>query len=479
MFKIKIFGIEMKIDSIDINQTLNEAKRVLDEETGLSPSFKAVFKVLILVVTILINRLKLNSSNSSKSPSTDPNRKRKKKAKSNNKPGGQNGHKGWRLEKLKDPDKIEFIKIDKTKIPSGAYKESGYESRQVIDINISRVVTEYRAQILIDQFGKKYIASFPDDVTDDVQYGSDLKAHCVYMSQFQLLPYNRIQDYFREQIGIPISEGSIYNFNKEAYNLLEKFEDTVKSKLVSSYLIHSDETGININGKRKWLHSASNDLWTYYYPHEKRGCDAMNDIGILPNFNGILCHDHWKPYYKYNCLHSLCNAHHLRELERAIEQENQKWAKDMQLLLLEINESKKNKGFIFELESQEYRKRYQDILAKAKEECPMPEKEKHKRGRVKKSKSRNLLERFINYENDVLRFMEDALVPFTNNLSENDIRMTKVQQKISGCFRSWKGAYIFCRIRSFLSTCRKNRVTAASALQILLKGECPGFINDS
>lgn len=479
MFKTKIFGTVMKIDSIDINKTLNEAKRVLENETGLSPSFKVVFKVLIALVTILINRLKLNSSNSSKSPSLDPNRERKKKAKSNKQSGGQNGHQGRRLEKLKDPDKIEFIKINKNTLPFGDYKEAGYESRQVIDINISRVVTEYRAQILVDQFGKKYTASFPENVTDDVQYGSDLKAHCVYMSQFQLLPYNRIQDYFKEQIGIPLSEGSIYNFNKEAYNLLEKFEETVKSKLVGSYLVHSDETGVNINGKRKWLHSASNELWTYYYPHEKRGCEAMNDIGILPNFNGILCHDHWKPYYQYNCLHSLCNAHHLRELERAIEQDDQKWAKDMQLLLLEINKSKKNIGIVSELENHEYRKRYKDILAKADKECPMPEKEKHKRGRLKKSKSRNLLERFINYENDVLRFMEDPLVPFTNNLSENDLRMTKVQQKISGCFRSWKGAYIFCRIRGFLSTCRKNNITAASALKIIFKGKCPEFVNDS
>ena len=469
----------MKIENINADEAINNVKELLSKDKRISAALKAAIELILILVTVLINRLKLNSSNSSKSPSSDPNRVRKNKTKSNKKTGGQNGHKGSRLEKIKNPDKIEYIEIDKSTLPPGDYKDLGYESRQVVDINISRVVTEYRVQILVDKHGKKYMASFPKDVIDDIQYGSGLKAHSVYMSQFQLLPYNRIQDYFIEQIGIPISEGSIYNFNKEAYNLLEKFEEIAKNKLIHSYLIHSDETGININGKRKWLHSASNDLWTYYYPHEKRGCEAMNDIGILPNFSGVLCHDHWKPYYQYNCIHALCNAHHLRELERAIEQEDQKWAKDMKLLLIETNEAQsKNGGFVSEFESKAYRKRYQDILAKANEECPAPEKDKHKRGRAKKSKSRNLLERLINYENDTLRFMEDSLVPFTNNLGENDLRMTKVQQKISGCFRSWKGAYIFCRIRGFLSTCRKNNVAAATALKLLFKGKFPDFIND-
>ena len=189
-----------------------------------------------------------------------------------------------------------------------------------------------------------------------------------------------------------------------------------------------------------WLHCASNDLWTYYAPHEKRGCDALNEIGILVKFKGTLCHDHWKPYYKYHCTHSLCNAHHLRELEYAFEQDGQKWASAMQALLLEINSAvgKSKSGKLSISKSKKYREKYRDILRAGKKECPLPEPPQRpaKRGRQKKSKFRNLLESLESFEDDVLRFMVESIVPFTNNLAENDLRMTKVQQKMSGCLRS-------------------------------------------
>lgn len=470
----------MKIESIDIDKTINEAKMMLENEKGLSSSFKAVIQVLLLLVSILINRLKLNSSNSNKPPSMDPNRKRKQKIIGDKKQGGQNGHKGYRLEKTQTPDRIKILKINKKSIPPGKYQEVGFECRQVVDIEIKKIVTEYRAQILKDTKGKRYVASFPQGITSDIQYGNGVKAHCVYMSQFQLLPYNRIGDYFSEQMNIPISAGSIFNFNKEAYDLLQIFDETAKKKLIQSSVVHADETGINIDGKRRWLHSASNPLWTYFYPHEKRGSDAMDDIGIIPNFSGILCHDHWKSYYNYNCLHALCNAHHIREIERAIEQDNQNWAKEMKDFLIEANKEVTNAGGILSKEViEKKRKKYRAIVEKGKIECPAPIKIIRKRGRTKKSKTRNLLERFIDYENDVLRFMENDQVPFTNNLGENDLRMTKVQQKISGCFRSLEGAYIFCRLRSYLSTCRKQGIKSTDGLKMLFDGKLPDFVNDS
>jgi len=470
----------MKIESIDIDKAINEAKMMLESEEGLSSSFKAVIQVLILLVSILINRLKLNSSNSSKPPSTDPNRKRKKKNDGDKKQGGQNGHKGYRLEKVKNPDVVKILKVDKKLIPFGKYKEAGFECRQVVDIEIKKIVTEYRAQILKDSKGKKYVASFPQGITSDIQYGNGVKTHCVYMSQFQLLPYNRIGDYFAEQMNIPISAGSIFNFNKEAYDRLNNFDEIAKKKLIQSPVVNVDETGINIDGKRRWLHSASNPLWTHFYPHEKRGSEAMDAIGIISNFSGILCHDHWKSYYNYKCLHALCNAHHIRELERAIEQDDQKWAIEMKDFLIASNQEMINsKNILSEAAIVIARKKYRYILKKAEIECPSPPKIEGKRGRTKKSKSRNLLERFINYEDDVLRFMENKDVPFTNNLGENDLRMTKVQQKISGCFRSLEGAYIFCRLRGYLSTCRKHEMKITKALQILFEGMLPHFVNGS
>lgn len=474
--------IVLTLKDVDIDATINEVKQLLAQERGLSPALRSMIEMLILIVALLVNRLGLNSSNSSKPPSADQNRARKTKKKGRRKAGGQHGHIGSTLEKVEDPDEVQVLKVDKRTLPRGGhYRESGYESRQVIDFEISTVVTEYRAQILKDENGKRYVAPFPKGVTRPVQYGVNLKANSVYMSQFQLIPYNRIQDHFSDQMNIAISGGTIYNINRQAYELLDRFDEIAIKKLAASDLVHADETGININGKRIWLHSASNKLWTYYYPHAKRGTEAMDAIGILPNFNGILCHDHWKPYYTYDCTHALCNAHHLRELERAWEQDNQAWAKQMKTLLEEINGAVDKSGTHLPPEdAKRYRKKYKGLLRKAQLECPPPDETKRagKRGRLKRSKARNLLERLIDYEDDVLRFMESEIVPFTNNLGENDIRMTKVQQKISGCFRSMDGAYIFCRIRGYLSTCRKNGVNPSKALKLLFTGELPSFIDE-
>jgi len=464
----------MKIEDIDIQATIEKAQAVVREDKQMSAATKSMFEILILVITLLVNRLGLNSTNSSKPPSTDPNRKRQTREKTGRKPGGQMGHVGTTLQKVENPDRVEEIKVDRRKLPAGQYRQVGFETRQVFDIDISRIVTEYRAQVLENENGCQFVASFPKGVDKAVQYGNGIKAHSVYMSQFQLVPYNRIQDHFSDQIQVPVSEGSIFNFNKEAYHLLGDFENRAKSKLVEADLAHADETGINIGGKRHWLHGLSDDLWTLYYPHEKRGTDAMDEMGVLPGFKGILCHDHWKPYYTYNCTHALCNAHHLRELTRVWEQDGQKWALEMKTFLETINQKVTDAGGALDAgESQKQRRKYRALIKKAEIECPEPErpKKKGKRGRIKKTKPRNLLERLRDFENDVLRFMDIDYVPFSNNLAENDIRMTKVQQKISGCFRSIEGAKIFCRVRSYLSTCRKHGISSTEALRSLFDGK--------
>ena len=469
----------MKIENIDIEATIEKAQILVREDKQLSAATKSMFEIMILIITLLANRLNLNSTNSSKPPSSDPNRKKKTKSKTGKKPGGQKGHVGTTLKKVDDPDKVKLIKVDRSKLPPGRYRQVGFDSRQVFDIDISRVVTEYRAQILQDDKGNRFVATFPKGVTKAVQYGTGLKAHSVYMSQFQLVPYNRIQDYFADQLHIPVSEGSIFNFNKEAFRSLADFENRVKNELAASHLAHADETGINIGGKRHWLHCVSNDSWTLYHPHEKRGMDAINDMGVLPRFKGVLCHDHWKPYYKIDCTHALCNAHHLRELTRAWEQDDQQWAQKLKNLLETINRKVTDAGGALDAqESQKYRLRYRVILKQGEIECPEPirPKKKGKRGRIKKSKSRNLLERLRDYEQDALRFMDNGYVPFSNNLGESDIRMTKVQQKISGCFRSMDGAQIFCRVRSYLSTCRKQGVKSSLALDLLFNGKLPDFL---
>lgn len=471
----------MKIENIKVEETIEKVKKQIEEEECLSPALRASLELLLTLVTLLLNKLGLNSRNSSKPPSSDPNRKKNKNKGNGNKPGGQKGHPGNHLELVNDPDHVEEIKVDRSTLPAdGDFKPVGHERRQLFDIQISREVTEYRAEILEDEHGRRVVAAFPKHVKVKTQYASGVKIHSVYMSNFQLLPYKRIEEHFADQFGIPLSAGSIYNFNKEVYGMLAPFEDWVKRALLEERLLHADETGINIGGKRKWLHVVSSATLTWLMPHDKRGGEAIEAMGVLPNYTGTLIHDHWKPYYQLACIHALCNAHHLRELERAWEQEKQEWAKQIQELLLEINDAVDVAGGELSCaEADAFRERYRQLLSEAETVCPPPDestRKKGQRGRLKRSKARNLLERLIQYEKDVLRFMVELDVPFTNNQGENDLRMSKVQQKISGCFRSEKGAVMFARIRSYLSTCRKNGVSSADALRLLYEEQWPEFM---
>lgn len=205
---------------------------------------------------------------------------------------------------------IRAVTLDRRTLPKGSqFQVVGYEKRQVIDLDISRFVTEYQAEILENAQGQRFVAPFPDGVDRPVQYGPSVKAHAVYLSQYQLLPYERIREYFEDQAGIPLSAGSLFNFNQEAFERTAGFEHWVKDRLAESERIHADETGINIGGKRHWLHCASNDHLTWLAPHEKRG------------------------------QHALCNAHHLRELQRAWEQDKQAWARRMQRLLCAMRDA--------------------------------------------------------------------------------------------------------------------------------------------
>lgn len=475
----------MSVDDIDVSAALTNTRELLTKENELSPALKSAIELLLVIITLLTNRLGLNSRNSSKPPSSDlnPLTKKQKKSRTNKKPGGQVGRIGTHLETCNNPDEIVILPLNPKDLPPGKWTQVEPETRQVFDIRIQRWVTEYQAEVVIDEQGNRHVATFPDIAPQKVQYGPALKAHAVYLSQFQLLPYHRIQEYFQDQAGIPISTGSLFNFNRQAYERLEPFEQHLKQNLINSDVLNVDETGINVNGQRIWLHCAASDQWTYYCPHQKRGLEAMETMDILPHFTGTACHDHWKPYYQFTHFqHALCNAHHLRELERAYDQDGQQWAYDMQLLLNTINQVvSDNGGELDQKTLQPYWDQYQKVLDQANSECPEPKPDPNKkqRGRLKRSKARNLLERLRDFAGDVLRFTTDKQVPFTNNRGENDLRMTKVQQKISGCFRSIQGARIFCRNRSYLSTCRKQGKSATEGLKAVFEGDPIRFLTES
>ena len=478
----------MKINPINVQEVLTEAKAALEKEAGLSDSFKAIIKLLIIIIQSLLPRLTKNSKNSSIPPSQDPNRaknKDKDDVSGKKKPGGQPGREKKILEPVSDPDEIVEIPVDRAALPKNRnYTTVGYLKRQVFDIILKQHVKEYRLEIVEDEQGKRYTADSPSEASRPTQYGASVKALSVYMSLYQMIPYARTQDFFMHQAGMSFSEGSVFNFNKEAFERLEGFEKIAKSHLKNAEVMHNDETGININSKRAWLHNASNNKWVLLAPNKARGCKAMNEIGILPEFKGVTVHDNWSPYFTYkDCTHALCNAHHLRELQAVIEAEpNHTWAQQMKDLLCEINEATtKAGGALAKQNSEDYRIKYREIIKIGEKESPLPPTpspdptQKKKRGKVAKTKERNLLERLRDLEDETLRFMVDAQVPFTNNQGENDIRMTKVQQKISGCFKSMEGAQIFCRVRSYLLTAQKHGIHATDALNALFQGKLPAF----
>ena len=219
------------------------------------------------------------------------------------------------------------------------------------------------------------------------------------------------------------------------------------------------KTGINIDADLNWLHTLGNHHLTYYFPHIRRGREAIEDIGIIPNFEGVLCHDHWKPYFGYDCTHALCNAHHIRELKWVIQYKEHKWAKSMKRFLENLNDLVDEHGGVLPEDLQKKKiTRYRQIIKQAQFEGPIVVRARgsKQRGKIKQTKERNLLDRLKDFENETLLFMKDKIVPFTNNQAERDIRMVKVHQKVSGQFKSMKGALYFCRIRGFLMTQRKR-----------------------
>jgi transposase len=298
-----------------------------------------------------------NSKNSNLPPAMDPNREKTSGAKNKRKPGGQPGHEGNTLQPVDNPDEIKELKIDRKALPPGKWKDAGYERRQVFNLVIKRHVTEYRAERLENENGEHITAEFPAGLVQAAQYGNGVKAHGVYMSVEQLVPCQRVSEHFDSQLNLPVSAGSVCNFKQEAYERLEVFEKWVKGRLITSGVLHCDETGININSSREWVHSASNGLYTCYYPHTRRGKEAMDETGVLPGAEGVLVHDHWKAYYRYEGKgHGLCNAHHIRELTGA-EEEGQRWARSMIDFLLDLNQAvADSSGELTEREQGERRK---------------------------------------------------------------------------------------------------------------------------
>lgn len=459
---------------IDFTEELENFKRNFKKLRGKTdPGLVLMFDGLICVMSLMIKVIeelskKKTSSNSHIPPSQDPNRNKDKKTGniSKKKPGGQNGHEGKSLLQIENPNEVIVHKVDKCNCCANKLNEKhlvGIEKRQVFDIKTYVWVTEHQVEIKSCKCGNINTASFPLQVNAPVQYGNGVKALVVYLNQYQLIPYNRVIQTLNDKFGLSISEGSIANFNKTAFEKLQTFEETTKEELLESGLLFGDETGASVNKKKHWIHILSNERSTLYNISEHRGIKGINEMGILSRYTGFLMHDFWSSYFSFDqCVHLICNSHLLRELEFSSKEEKQQWAKKIKELLdICYIEKDLHNGNLPYKSIVKFEKRYDNILKAANKECP---EKVGSRKRIAQTKSRCLLERMINYKNSILMFLYHEDFPFTNNQAERDFRMTKVQQKISGQFKSIQGAKWFCRIRSFISTCRKRDVNIKDAL---------------
>jgi len=441
------------------------------------------------LVAELRARLDQNSRNSSKPPSSDgyakepveksKGKKRSLRRRSGRKPGGQRGHEGHHLQRREDPDDTVLHEVKTCEccgrdLSAAPIEQS--QSRQVFDLPEMPALecVEHWTQKRRCECGHLTGSSFPAGVTAPVCYGPRIRALGVYLVSYQHLSYERAAEILTDWAGAPISVATLQAFVAEGAEGLEEFLGEIRSQLAGAEVAHFDETGGRVDGRLQWIHCASTDTLTLLTVHRKRGVKAMLAAGVLPDFRGVAVHDNWAPYRNFeDVLHALCGAHHLRELICA-EEQGQAWAVAMGCLLLDTKDAveqakaadrmRLSKKVLAELHAS-----YREVIKLGYEENPTLA--DHGDGpQRKRTKAQNLLLRLDHREVEVLRFAHDFRVPFDNNLSERDLRMVKLQQKISGCWRTSAGAERFLAIRSYLSTARKQGLRPIDALMALAAG---------
>jgi transposase len=428
---------------------------------------------LVRRVQQLEDQLAKNSRNSGKPPSSDglkkpspkPSQPRQKGKRAS---GGQPGHRGHTLEMRMMPDQIirhelrtcSTCQCDLTHEPVARIS-----TRQVFDLpQIALQVTEHQVEHKHCPGCHQTVrAEFPDDVRQPTQYGVRFKSLLSYLSVYHLLPLRRIQELCDDLFGQPISQGTLVNALKALSQSIQPSLDRIETGLLQSKVAHADETSLRVAGKNHWLHVLSTPWLTGYAVDPQRGATALRKINLLPRFRGTLVHDAYKSYFSFTlCAHALCNAHLLRELTFLHEEHQQAWAADMKVLLLTIKAAIEANTLDDE-QTSHFEIQYRAIVERGLDQNP-PAPTQPNRRRTRQSTAYNLLQRLQTHRRSILAFMNDPHVPFDNNLAERDIRMMKVKLKVAGCFRTLAGAQQFARIRSYVSTARKQGVALFQAL---------------
>jgi transposase len=430
-------------------------------------------------------QLAKDSHNSSKPPSSDSpaHKPRSQRKASGKKTGGQQGHAGRTLMQVASPDEVVR---HRPAVCGHCHQELAgvagqvKERRQVHDLPQVRLfVREHQVEeVCCPSCQQMTEGSFPAGIEAPVQYGPNVRALGVYLSQYQLVPLSRTCELLSDLCDCQLSEGTLTAWVQQAGRTLKETVERIADWLSTSRLQHGDETGVRIGGKLHWLHVNSTRWLTHLAWHRKRGKQALEEIGIWPRFHGRAIRDRWASYDHYACAHSLCGAHLLRDCTYVSEQEQQAWAGEMRDLLMSMAEAADEwrqhaVSAVPSYERDAWVAQYFEVLASgfAAQPAPTAAEVPKRRGRRKQSTAKNLLDDLLRRADQVLAFLDDLRVPFTNNQAERDLRMVKVQQKIAGTFRSEDGATAFCRIRSYLSTMRKQSHSMLVALSAVFAGQ--------
>ena len=474
--------------NLDKTTVRNEVSRLKDDFEQLCANGKitseskvlmnSMFMIIELILSIFLERSTKKDNQNSSKPSSQTEKDESALGHQGSKGKGKNETSG-RSKNTRTKENITVSPVNSCDVCGEDLADSTcthIERRTKIDIVFEKVVEHVDAEIKLCPICDSTVkGTFPSDMHGPLQYGNGLKAFVINLLVCQMVAVNRVQKLVNSMMGIVISETSLLKFVLRLYQALEAWEYQATEQILKTHVINVDETSLRVDKKNHWIHVYSSGDITLKFLHRKRGKKAIESVNIIPRYGGVIIHDCWSSYFSYtHCDHGLCCSHLLRELTFIVESNEYRWASNMKRLLQGICKkvSKNSDKKLNEKELANLQKRYRNILTRGEKELPpIPPKPSGKRGKLAKSDAHNLWERLKRYESSVLLFAKDSHVPFTNNRAERDLRMAKVKQKVSGCFRSEVYAHAYCRISSYLQTMASKGINPLIAIQMALAGE--------
>lgn len=462
-------------------ETLKGRFEQLSKDGKMSAESRTLFEALLMLFELLMavfmeKRTAKDSANSSKPPSQTL------KDETSTRQGAKGKGKVLSEGRCANTRTVETVQISKVPGCEGcgedlsATPHTGYDRRTKIDILFEKVVRHVDAEVKrCPRCKTQTTGAFPGDMPGPLQYGPGVKAYALNLLIAQMLSLKRVQQSIHMLLGMAISEATILKYVMQLHQALAAWQRTATEQILRLPAMHVDETSLRVDRKNHWIHVCAAEQITLKFLHPKRGCEAIEAIGVIPRYGGVVIHDCWASYLAYDhCDHGLCGSHLLRELTFIVEANGYGWAKNMKRLLQEtcLRVAKRKRKKLTSREYANLQKRYRNILTRGQKELPpIPPRQNGKRGRVAKSDAHNLWERLKQHETAVLLFARRAPVSFTNNRAERDLRMSKVKQKVSGCFRRRDYAEAYCRISSYLQTMANKGYNPLLAIQMALSGQ--------